>query len=102
FTPLKQWCLVRCRSPLALVMRYGEEATRSRRGQLRVGFSHGGYCLGCCWALMAVLLAVGVMSLVWMAVVAAVIAVEKILPRGWLLSYVLGVVLISLGTVLLR
>ncbi|MDR7300652.1 DUF2182 domain-containing protein [Haloactinomyces albus] len=101
FTPFKRWCLVRCRSPLALVIRYADLIRGSRRGALRVGISHGGYCLGCCWALMVVLLAAGAMSLVWMAVTAAVIAVEKVVPRGVVLGSVLGVLLIGLGVVLL-
>lgn len=95
FSPLKQWCLVRCRSPLALVVRYGEVLTRGRGGALAVGFRHGGYCLGCCWALMLVLLVTGVMNLVWMATVAAVIAVERVLPGARQLSAGLGVLLIG-------
>ncbi|GAA2803559.1 DUF2182 domain-containing protein [Saccharopolyspora taberi] len=101
FTPLKRWCLVRCRSPLALLVRYGETAARGPAGALRVGAIHGGYCLGCCWALMAVLVAAGAMSLAWMAGLAAVIAVEKIAPRGEVLAYALGGVLVVAGVVLL-
>ena len=101
FTPLKRWCLVRCRSPLALVVRYGETAAGSTPGALRVGVIHGGYCLGCCWALMAILVAAGAMSLAWMAIIAAVIAVEKILPRGETLAYVLGGVMVVSGAALL-
>jgi len=101
FSPLKQWCLVRCRSPLALVMKYGSRAARSRRGAMAAGVSHGGYCLGCCWALMVVLLAAGVMSLAWMAGIAAVITVEKVVPGGKAISYVLGAVLVGLGATLL-
>ena len=101
FTPFKRWCLVRCRSPLALVVRYAKPATRSRFGAVTVGVRHGGYCLGCCWALMGVLLAAGVMSLAWMATIAAVITAEKVLPRGELISHLLGGVLIVLGAVLL-
>ncbi|MBO8193645.1 DUF2182 domain-containing protein [Streptomyces oryzae] len=97
FTPLKNWCLVRCRSPLALVMRYAEPTARSNRGAFAVGVRHGGYCLGCCWALMAVLLAAGVMSLVWMAAVAAVITIEKASPRPQLTSRLLGTLLVALG-----
>lgn len=101
FSPLKQWCLVRCRSPLALVVRYGSRAARSRRAALAVGVNHGGYCLGCCWALMFVLLAAGVMSLTWMAAIAAVITVEKIVPGGRAIRYGLGTTLIGLGATLL-
>ncbi|GAA2332942.1 hypothetical protein GCM10009854_05430 [Saccharopolyspora halophila] len=101
FSPLKQWCLVRCRSPFALVLRYGSRAARSRRSAVAVGVNHGGYCLGCCWALMLVLLAAGVMSLAWMAAIAAVITVEKVAPGGKVISYALGAVLIGLGATLL-
>ncbi|HET6633977.1 MAG TPA: DUF2182 domain-containing protein [Streptomyces sp.] len=101
FTPLKHWCLVRCRSPLALVVRYAAPATRNRRGALRVGVVHGGYCLGCCWALMGVLLAAGVMSLIWMAAIAGVITLEKVLPRAETFALGIGVVLLGLGAVLL-
>lgn len=101
FSPLKQWCLVRCRSPLALVVRYGERVARSRTGALAVGTRHGGYCLGCCWALMVVLLAAGAMSLVWMAAVAAVITVEKVLPHERTFTALLGGLLIALGVFVL-
>ena len=101
FTPLKRWCLVRCRSPLALVVRHGPRATRSGVGALATGLTHGVYCLGCCWALMLVLLAAGVMNLVWMAVIAAVITVEKVLPRGEVLAQVIGALLLTVGGLLL-
>ena len=101
FTPLKRWCLVRCRSPLALVVRHGRRVTRSGVGALATGLTHGGYCLGCCWALMLVLLAAGVMNLVWMAVIAAVITVEKVLPRGEVLAQVIGALLLAVGVLLL-
>lgn len=101
FTPLKQWCLLRCRSPLALVMTYGNRVAAHRRGAVEVGVVHGAYCLGCCWALMAVLLAAGVMNLAWMVTVAAAITVEKVAPRGRTVSYVLGAVLVALGATLL-
>ncbi|MDQ4118964.1 MAG: DUF2182 domain-containing protein [Actinomycetota bacterium] len=101
FTPLKRWCLVRCRSPLALIMRHGPAASRSERGALAAGLTHGAYCLGCCWALMLVLLAAGVMSLVWMAAIAAVILVEKVPPHGELVGRVIGAVLVGLGLLLM-
>jgi predicted metal-binding membrane protein len=100
FTPLKRWCLLRCRSPLALVMQHGQRA-RSAQGALHTGLIHGGYCLGCCWALMLVLLAAGVMSLVWMAAIAALITVEKVLPRGEDLAYAIGALLLALGALLI-
>ena len=76
-TPLKAACLRRCRGPLAFLM---TEWRNGRAGALRMGLVHGSWCLGCCWALMAGLFALGAMSIAWMAVVGALIAVEKLLP----------------------
>lgn len=75
-TPLKRVCLRHCRSPMLLVLQHGQAALRSRFGAARAGLAHGGYCLGCCWALMAILVAAGVMSLTWMAIIAAVVALD--------------------------
>jgi predicted metal-binding membrane protein len=101
FTSLKRVCLRHCRSPALLVMQHGQRAVRSRFGAFRAGISHGGYCLGCCWALMAVLLATGVMSLVWMGIVAAFIAVEKVHRRGETIGRVLGGVLVAAAVAVL-
>jgi predicted metal-binding membrane protein len=93
-TPLKEVCLRHCRSPLHLLL------TRSRpglRGAASMGAEHGLWCAGCCWGLMLVLFAVGVMSLFWMAVIAAVILAEKALPTGGRLARPLGVGLVVLG-----
>jgi predicted metal-binding membrane protein len=76
-TPLKDVCLGKCRSPLGFLLGSWRDG---RRGALRMGIEHGAWCLGCCWALMAALFALGVMSLVWMAVISALIAAEKLLP----------------------
>ena len=65
---------------------------------LAMGLRHGAYCLGCCWALFAVLVAAGVMSLAWMLLLTVVVIVEKILPRGRLLSAAIGIALIALGS----
>jgi predicted metal-binding membrane protein len=79
-TPLKHACLVKCRSPLGFLLGSWREGAR---GALEMGSLHAAWCLGCCWALMAALFALGVMSITWMALVAALIAVEKLLPwRG--------------------
>jgi predicted metal-binding membrane protein len=77
FTPWKHACLRRCRSPLGFLV---SEWRDGRTGALRMGVVHGAWCLGCCWALMAGLFALGAMSLPWMVVVAALIALEKLLP----------------------
>jgi predicted metal-binding membrane protein len=92
-TPLKRVCLRHCRSPTLLLLQHGPRAVASRFGATRAGVAHGLYCLGCCWALMGVLLALGVMSLVWMGVVAAVIAVEKVSRYGEPISRGLGLAL---------
>jgi predicted metal-binding membrane protein len=77
FTPLKYACLTRCRGPLSFII---ESWRDGRVGALRMGIEHGAWCVGCCWALMAALFALGVMSIAWMVVVALLIAVEKLLP----------------------
>src|SRR5689334_11558274 len=76
-TPLKNVCLRKCRSPLGFLLGAWRDG---RAGALQMGAKHGAWCVGCCWALMASLFALGLMSIVWMAVVAALIALEKTLP----------------------
>ncbi len=92
-TPLKRACLRHCRSPLHFLLR----ARPGRLGSVRLGAEHGAYCVGCCTGLMLVLFALGVMSLVWMAVVAGAILVEKALPGGEEFARVLALVFIVLG-----
>jgi predicted metal-binding membrane protein len=77
---LKDRCLAHCRSPLGLLLHYG--TYRGRLRDLRVGAHHAVYCLGCCWALMAILIAVGVMNVVAMAGLAALVLIEKAWRRG--------------------
>jgi predicted metal-binding membrane protein len=93
-TPLKRVCLKHCRSPLALVLGHWHEG---RLGAVRMGVEHGGWCVGCCWGLMLALFAVGVMSIAWMVIIAAAIFVEKVMPRGQLLTWPLGVLLLGLA-----
>jgi len=76
-TPLKDVCLTKCRSPLGLLLSTWRDG---RIGAVGMGGRHGAWCLGCCWALMAALFALGIMSLIWMALVAALITLEKTLP----------------------
>jgi predicted metal-binding membrane protein len=94
FTPLKRVCLSQCRSPLGFVMQHWRGG---RLGALRMGIVHGAYCLGCCWALFAVLVAAGVMSIAWMLLLTLVVFVEKVLPLGQRLSAGIGVALTILG-----
>ncbi len=93
-TPLKTVCLRHCRSPLHFVLGRWRQG---RLGALRMAGEHGLYCVGCCSGLMVVLFALGVMSLFWMAVVTAVIFVEKIAPGGGRLTRPLAVVFVALG-----
>ncbi|MEZ0066392.1 putative metal-binding membrane protein [Streptacidiphilus sp. MAP12-20] len=92
-TPLKDRCLSHCRSPLGFLLRFGGFSGRLR--DLRVGLYHGGYCVGCCWGLMAVLIAVGVMNLAWMAGIAVAVLLEKTWRRGRAFSLLLGVALLG-------
>lgn len=96
WTPLKDACLANCQAPLFFIQRHGG-FRRDAVGSLRVGFSHGLYCIGCCWALMAVLFVVGVMNLLWVAAIAMFVLAEKIVPAGHVLSRIAGAVLILAG-----
>jgi predicted metal-binding membrane protein len=93
-TPLKEVCLRRCRGPFHLI---GPGWREGPVGALRMSSEHGFYCVGCCWGLMLALFALGVMSLVWMAVIAAVIFAEKVLSAGDRFAPVVGVALATLG-----
>jgi predicted metal-binding membrane protein len=93
-TPLKDACLRRCRSPMMFLL----TAWRPGRvGALRMGLEHGGWCVGCCWGLMAALFALGVMSIGWMVLIAALIATEKLLPWPALANRGVAVLLLALG-----
>ncbi len=93
-TPWKYACLRHCRSPLGFLMGHWRDG---RLGAFNMGMSHGVYCLGCCWALMCVLFAVGVMNLVWVAVLTAFVLIEKIGPAGPLVARIAGVASIIAG-----
>jgi predicted metal-binding membrane protein len=98
-TPIKDRCLAHCRSPLGFVFKYG--SYRGPLRDLRVGISHGAFCLACCWALMAVLVAVGLMNLGAMVVLAAVVLAEKTWTWGPRLSRVVGVLALALAVAVL-
>jgi predicted metal-binding membrane protein len=93
-SPLKQACLRHCISPLSFFLRRWRSGSF---GALRMGIEHGVLCIGCCWGLMLVLFAVGVMSLFWMSLLAAVMFAEKVLPWGAQLTKPLAVTLLALG-----
>ena len=97
-TPLKDMCLAKCRSPLGFLLGTWRDG---RRGALQMGCRHAGWCLGCCWALMAALFALGVMSLTWMAFVAALIALEKTVPWRRVVTWGTAAVLLVLAIAVL-
>lgn len=97
-TPLKNVCLSRCRSPLGVLLGTWRDGLT---GAVRMGAKNGAWCVGCCWALMASLFALGIMSISWMAVVAGLIAVEKTLPWRRLVTYGTTAVLLGLGVLVL-
>jgi len=93
-TPAKDACLTRCRGPLHFLT---EEWRDGRVGALKMGLLHGAWCVGCCWALMAALFAVGVMSVGWMIFISVIIAAEKLLPARRTTSAAAAIVLLVLG-----
>lgn len=97
-TPLKDVCLGRCRSPLGFLLGSWRDGTS---GALRMGIENGAWCVGCCWALMASLFALGIMSITWMAVIAALIAFQKTIPWRRVATYGTTAVLVVLGVVVL-
>ena len=94
FTPLKHMCLRQCQSPMGFLMTRWRDGTV---GALRMGAVHGAYCLGCCWAIFAVLVAAGVMSLAWMLLLTLVVFAEKVLPLGRRAPRVIGTAFLVLG-----
>jgi predicted metal-binding membrane protein len=97
-TPLKDACLGKCRSPLGSLL---GSWRGGHTGAVRMGAVNGAWCVGCCWALMASLFALGIMSVVWMAFVAGLIAVEKTLPWRRVVTWGTAAVLLALGLLLL-
>lgn len=100
WTPLKDVCLAQCQSPLVFIQRHGG-FRRDRLGALVMGLRHGAYCVGCCWALMALLFVAGVMNVLWIAAIAILVLAEKVLPVGRLLARVAGAGFIAAGLGLL-
>lgn len=94
FSPLKRVCLARCRTPLGFLL---GEWRPGGRGAFVMGLRHGLACLGCCWALMALLFVGGVMNLAWVAALAVAVAIEKLAPQGGRLGQGLGLGLLLAG-----
>jgi predicted metal-binding membrane protein len=100
WTPVKEACLSYCQAPLTFIMRHGG-FRREATGALTLGFRHGLYCIGCCWALMLLLFVGGVMNLLWIAALAMLVLFEKTVPFGKSASRVAGVAFIAMGVWLL-
>ena len=94
WTPLKNACLRHCRMPLQFLLTCWQDGTA---GAFFMGLRHGIYCLGCCWLLMTVLFAVGVMNLAWIAALSVFVLVEKIIPRGLWVAKAVGLALMGWG-----
>ncbi|MBA2564220.1 MAG: DUF2182 domain-containing protein [Gemmatimonadetes bacterium] len=94
WTALKRTCLAHCRSPLTFL---SSEWREGRLGALRMGATHGTYCVGCCWALMALLFVAGVMNLLWVAAIAGFVLVEKLVPGGEWVGRLAGAALVGWG-----
>lgn len=97
FTGLKQACLAHCRSPVHWLSAHYRKGPG---GAFRMGVEHGAYCLGCCWALMALLFAGGIMNLYWIAGLAALVLAEKLVPRGALVARAAGAAMLAGGAAL--
>lgn len=96
--PIKQSCFRHCRSPLSLITTHWREGNLNA---IKMGFSHGQYCLGCCWALMALLFVLGVMDLFWISMLTLVVLIEKLAPKGDIFGKLLGLVLIAISLIML-
>lgn len=96
FTPLKDRCLSQCQAPLLFIQNHGG-FRREAGGAFGLGVRHGLYCVGCCWALMALLFVGGVMNVLWIAAIAIFVLAEKVVPGGRILSRIAGVALVLTG-----
>ena len=100
WSPLKDTCLKQCQTPLGFLLSHGGFRPEPLAA-LRLGAQHGLYCVGCCWALMALLFVVGVMNVLWIAGLAILVLVEKVAPTGRLIPRVGGAGMAAAGPLLL-
>ncbi len=98
WTPLKHACLRHCRSPIHFITRHWR---RGALGALRMGMAHGIYCVGCCWVLMGLLLVGGVMNLLWIAGIALLVLLEKVVPHALQAGRVGGLLLAAAGLLMI-
>lgn len=97
WTPVKDACLDQCRSPLVFIQQHGG-FRRDAPGSVDIGFRHGLYCVGCCWALMALLFVGGVMNVLWIAAISIFVLAEKLIPAGRWLPRTAGALLAASGS----
>jgi predicted metal-binding membrane protein len=97
-SPLKDRCLTHCRSPFAFITQHWRPGFA---GAFRMGAVHGGYCLGCCWVMMLLLFAVGVMNLLWVAALSVLVLLQKVLPGGRVIPRATSLVMVAVGLVLI-
>jgi predicted metal-binding membrane protein len=100
WSPLKDVCLAQCQSPIGFLMRYGGFRD-DLPGCLLMGLRHGAYCIGCCWALMALLFVGGVMNVLWIALLALLVLLEKLAPFGRWIARAAGVACVAAGAAML-
>jgi predicted metal-binding membrane protein len=96
WTPLKDACLRQCQAPWLFIQRHGGFRSDAS-GALALGIRHGAYCIGCCWALMALLFVGGVMNVLWIAAIAILVLAEKVIPAGRVISRIAGAGLFAGG-----
>jgi predicted metal-binding membrane protein len=96
WTRLNDLCLAQCQRPFEFLMGHGGYR-RDAPGSVMLGIRHGAYCVGCCWALMALLLVGGIMNVLWIALLALLAFLERVIPRGRLIARLAGVVLVAAG-----
>ena len=101
WTPLKAACLSQCQSPIAFILRHGG-LRNTATSSLVFGLRHGSYCVGCCWALMLLLFVLGVMNLLWIAALAILVMLEKVLPFGRAVARLAGLLFVALGAWMLQ
>ena len=99
-SPLKETCLRHCQSPFAFIQNHGGFGKGASRS-IRLGLSHGFYCIGCCWMLMLLLFAGGVMNIAWIAAIAIFVLLEKVIPAGRAVAWLAGAALVIAGLCLL-
>ena len=95
WTPLKHVCLKKCRTPFGFLMTEWRDGTD---GAFVMGWRHGVFCVGCCWALMALLFVAGVMNLFWIVLLTLFVILEKVAPYGDVIARVVGLGLVIAGT----